>query len=296
MMALLMKYHILYKTTNIINQKIYIGIHTQSIDPYEFDGYYGSGKLLQYAIDKYGEDNFVRETLEVYEDYQELRAREREIVNVDFLLREDVYNISVGGTGGNTNPHISPEEKAIIREKIRISQLERMTPITEETREKQRVSAKHRIINHPHTIPNNKNRKHVGDGLKNIQQAGAARINKFRWITNGTSTAMISRSDEIPDGWYSGMGSDIPRMVKQTPEAREKIANHPKIRGAGAYTNGIINIKVPNGECPPVGFYRGVTFKNVAITNGYENRSIPASEEIPAGWKRGSTRGLKNEK
>lgn len=50
------KYHFLYQTTNLINGKIYVGIH--STDDL------GSGIALINAIKKYGKENFEREILE----------------------------------------------------------------------------------------------------------------------------------------------------------------------------------------------------------------------------------------
>ena len=48
----------IYKTTNKINQKIYIGKHQSS----EYDDkYFGSGKILRRAIEKYGLNNFTNE-------------------------------------------------------------------------------------------------------------------------------------------------------------------------------------------------------------------------------------------
>jgi len=54
---------IVYKTTNQITGKIYIGQHEQKT--IEFDGYLGTGLYIKRAIKKYGKENFVRETIEI---------------------------------------------------------------------------------------------------------------------------------------------------------------------------------------------------------------------------------------
>ncbi len=51
---------IIYKTTNLINGKIYVGYHNTDIN----DGYLGSGTIFSKALKKYGKKNFVREVLE----------------------------------------------------------------------------------------------------------------------------------------------------------------------------------------------------------------------------------------
>jgi len=51
---------IIYKTTNLVNGKIYVGKHYSSAD----DGYLGSGSKLNEDIKKYGKENFKREILE----------------------------------------------------------------------------------------------------------------------------------------------------------------------------------------------------------------------------------------
>lgn len=103
-----MKY-IVYKTTNLINGKIYVGVHRTNPDI--FDGYIGCGvthkdrkkkaKGFPKAVAKYGYKNFKRETLFIYPDTQEgmkaAYAKEAEIVTKDFIKRKDTYNLTVGG-------------------------------------------------------------------------------------------------------------------------------------------------------------------------------------------------------
>jgi len=86
----------IYKTTNLINNKIYIGKHKTSAD----DGYLGSGLILSYAVDKYGKENFKREIIE----YCSSDVGKREEYWIDKLNARNSkigYNIAKGGIGGD---------------------------------------------------------------------------------------------------------------------------------------------------------------------------------------------------
>jgi len=90
-------FYLIYKITNNINKKIYIGSHkTKNKD----DGYMGSGKYLNHAINKYGVENFTKEILFVFDNAKEMYDKEAEIVNDDFLAEENTYNLKRGGFGG----------------------------------------------------------------------------------------------------------------------------------------------------------------------------------------------------
>lgn len=102
--------YIVYKTTNILNGYIYIGVHRSKLGaPVK---YLGCGvcighnsKLMKkgfpQAVKKYGYQNFKRETLFSYPGTElgkiEAYKKEAGLVNKDFLKRKDVYNISLGG-------------------------------------------------------------------------------------------------------------------------------------------------------------------------------------------------------
>lgn len=101
--------YIVYKTTNKINGKIYVGVHRTNPDI--FDGYIGCGvshkdkkknkKGFPKAVAKYGYENFKRETLFEYPDSEEgmklAYAKEAEIVTIEFIKRKDTYNLTTGG-------------------------------------------------------------------------------------------------------------------------------------------------------------------------------------------------------
>lgn len=104
--------YIVYETTNLINNKIYVGLH-KTENPDVFDKYLGNGVIstqpytymyaktaFQYAVKKYGPQNFRRKTLAVFDTIEEASNLEEQIVNEKFLERNDVYNMVLGGLGG----------------------------------------------------------------------------------------------------------------------------------------------------------------------------------------------------
>ena len=103
-----MKY-IVYQTINKINNKIYIGVH-KTEDPDIFDGYLGNGVYInklssysnpktyfQFSIKKYGIKNFVRTIIKVFDNEKDAYKLESELVNEDFIKRNDTYNVVDGG-------------------------------------------------------------------------------------------------------------------------------------------------------------------------------------------------------
>lgn len=91
------QYHYIYKTTNVLTNKFYVGMH--STDDLE-DGYIGSGKRLWYSIRKYGKENHKCEILEFLSSREELKNREAEIVNEELLSDSMCMNLKYGGEGG----------------------------------------------------------------------------------------------------------------------------------------------------------------------------------------------------
>lgn len=106
-----MKY-IVYCTINLVNKKIYIGVHLCKSN--KFDGYLGCGvyescpssynkpkTAFQYAVQKYGPANFKRITIKEFDNEYDAFDLESEIVNKEFLSRKDVYNEVLGGHDGD---------------------------------------------------------------------------------------------------------------------------------------------------------------------------------------------------
>lgn len=87
--------YIVYKTTNIINNMIYIGVHkTNNID----DGYLGSGKIFKSALKKYGKESFKKEVLFIFDNIEDAYSKEKELVNEDFIKSKNTYNLVCGGS------------------------------------------------------------------------------------------------------------------------------------------------------------------------------------------------------
>jgi len=93
----------IYKITNLINNKIYIGKDATSDK-----NYYGSGVYIKKAILKYGKSNFTKEVIDKCDNYEELSIKEKYWIGF-YKKSENLYNLTDGGDGGDTwsnNPNI----------------------------------------------------------------------------------------------------------------------------------------------------------------------------------------------
>jgi group I intron endonuclease len=136
-------YGLIYKTTNLINGKIYIG-QTVKIDKYLSGKYYGSGIYLNRAIKQIGVMNFKTEIVCYAQNKQELDELEIKYITEYQSYNPLGYNISKGGDGGNTIKFMSEQNKANRNEKLSIAKKGNKNMLgkkhTNETRKKIAVS------------------------------------------------------------------------------------------------------------------------------------------------------------
>lgn len=198
------KYHYIYKTTNLINQKYYIGMHsTNDMN----DGYIGSGDRLRRSIKKYGKDNFKCEIIEVLPNRDLLKKRERELINEELLDDFLCMNITYGGGGG----FISKEgcskggtnmlKKMWLDEDFRKNQIKRIS-----NQAKKKWEEGIFIYKDNWTGRNHKKESKKKIGEKNSEHQKGKKNSQFgtRWITNGFENKKIKTENIIPDGWKLG--------------------------------------------------------------------------------------------
>lgn len=172
-----MVFYGLYKITNLVNGKMYIGQHTtEDLN----DGYMGSGVVINRALRKYGVENFRKEWIGFYEDKEELDYMERVFVDETWVSRSDTYNLCVGGRGGRMfGKHLSDSTKAKISKATKGNKRFLGFKHTDETKRKLSELAKKRLAvksNHPSYG------KHYWTGDKNPMKRPEvrAKISKLR--------------------------------------------------------------------------------------------------------------------
>src|SRR5437870_2600597 len=94
-MAIQQKVWFVYKTTNTVSGRFYVGVHKGFTD----DSYLGSGTQLKLAIKGYGKACFTREVITVCGCSDDAYELEGLIVDDEFVSRSDTYNLVVGGRG-----------------------------------------------------------------------------------------------------------------------------------------------------------------------------------------------------
>lgn len=159
----------IYKTTNCVNGKIYIGKHEFSENKKLNSSYLGSGVAIKRAIRKYGRKNFKREILKLCSSLNQLNGYETYyIIKLNATNPSIGYNMMLGGIGFRSgvnnpcynNPTANPfynkrhtqKTKELISKanKGRVPYNKGKKLLSEETRRKMSESAKKRM-----SIPEN---------------------------------------------------------------------------------------------------------------------------------------------
>lgn len=120
---------VIYKITNLINGKIYIGKDSKNKT-----NYFGSGIAIKPAIEKYGKGNFKKEIIDSAETFDELNEKE-----IFWIKKLESYKSSIGynrSYGGDGFSGMLPETS----EKIRLKNTGKKR--TEETRHLQSIASK----------------------------------------------------------------------------------------------------------------------------------------------------------
>lgn len=192
-------FYYMYQIKNKVNGKIYIGVHkTANVN----DGYMGSGKVIRAAIAKHGLENFEKSILETFESSEEMFRREKEIVNEDFLSRDDVYNLRRGGTGGfdflNNTGQNNSANQYLKGGQAYASRLEKDEEFRKAESERKSASNRQQYANGRVSV--------FKDSV--LQQELSNRAKQVNlgsmWINNATHERKIKKTDSIPDGWVKG--------------------------------------------------------------------------------------------
>jgi len=233
------KYFLIYKTTNLIDNKIYIGQHkTNDLN----DGYLGSGSILKLAISKHGRENFKQEILKFCSNDEELCNEELKAIELFGSSNKEIgYNILnynhvyTPNWGKGTSPKSKEGLKNIeaankdLDKRMQISKTLKGHIVSEETKNKIRESLKSSFIkkywcHHPLT------KKRMKLPLNEDMPVG--------WVKGTgivpTPASNIIRSKKIKKMWEDGKISNDDRIF--SAETRKKISEANKGRIVSAET------------------------------------------------------------
>jgi hypothetical protein len=213
------KYHYIYKITCLINNRYYIGMHsTHNVN----DDYMGGGKRIKNSIKKHGKESHIREILEFFDNREDLKNREKQLVNEELLNDPMCMNINLGGEGGwlpewQTKGAISSNQKnwkdPIYAKKMKEVSSEVMKKLWQDPESSKRLleGAGKSFKGKKHT---EEAKKTIGDKISKAQKAEKNSQFGTCWINNPIEkTNRRIKKEEIKkylqEGWESGMKMDL---------------------------------------------------------------------------------------
>ncbi len=188
----------IYRITNLINGKTYIGQHKyKKLN----DSYMGSGKHLKYAKAKYGIENFRKDILVfgiVRKDFIDLL--EKEYIKFYRSIGKAEYNIAKGGEG-NGGWNKGKKCKPLSEEhKRKISESEKGRKFSEETKKKISEANKGKKLSEETKMKLSKLNK--GKKLSEETKKKMSKIKKgLHWFNNGKINKFCH---ECPEGFILG--------------------------------------------------------------------------------------------
>lgn len=200
-------FYTVYKITNNINKKYYIGKHqTKDLN----DGYMGSGKLIVFAIKKYGQENFTKEILHMFDNEDEMNAKEKELV----VISEESYNLCEGGKGGFSyinanlpNGMLGKQQTPFQKERARWSIINNKEIYLSEVTKKKISKAKLGNPSFTGKTHTDESKIKISSAMKNKQSGSKNSQFGTCWVTNGTENKKIKKEDVdkfIFLGYYKG--------------------------------------------------------------------------------------------
>lgn len=219
-------YGYIYKTTNLINDKFYVG--QKKSDEFLCEDYLGSGVRLKSAIKHYGKENFKVELIDTADTKEELD--EKEIYWIDKLDARNLdiaYNLSKGGDGNTSGIAWNKGLTKDICPKLSKS---------EETKNKHSNSLKKAYLEgRRHTVLSEESRKIMSDKAKNREHLPTT--NGRICVTDGITNKLIfphelqkyellgfykGKTMSGKPAWNKGLTKDTDERVKKYTEKRNE--------------------------------------------------------------------------
>ena len=213
-------YGYIYLTTNLVNNKKYIGQHRSST----FDrSYFGSGILINKAIEKYGIENFKCEILKECFSDEELNLSEKEFIEkFDASNSDEFYNIARGGLGHVCDPwnkrkHGTVSEKSLEawkkcqhlpaseKQKKTLSEIRKNILVSKETREKLSKAQKDKICVNNGEINKYINKESLDEFLSNGWIKGMITSNRKNFYDKFINTKYSEENKYKLENWKSNL-------------------------------------------------------------------------------------------
>ena len=244
-------YYTIYQTTNLVNNKIYIGQH-KTTNPY--DDYIGSGDTFKDAKKKYGNENFRKDILFIYDNEYDMDQKEIELVTEEFIARDDNYNIKPGGhNGGN-----SEESKAKMRkpksEKARQNMSaakrgKKRKPHSEETKAKMSLAQKGKTISEEAKLNMSAAKKGHKRSKESIEKTAASKRGRKQ------SEEHIQKRVKSITGKKRSEEAKQNMRKPRSEKLKQKISDLKS--GTIWITDGNICKMIPGNSTIPDGFWKG---------------------------------------